>query len=371
MRCENCGTEWSIAIQGNSIQKYCPVCGKPVIQVKTTQLTSLEETLLVIARDYGLGNLQDGVRAMAYFSDLAPHLRKEKVMLQHLIQCNGNSILIAALQKPPHEQQLCLNQLVSKLMDDLFVSEAAANLICSSFWNAITIASAPKVKEPTPEELYNQSCELEKSDIKAALRLLTKAAEAGYFSAQAKLAKWYRDGKLISKNPEKSFYWYKEAAKSGDPETKCNLGWCYATGFGCEKNPFLSAVYFYNAASAGVVAAQYNFAKCLELGNGEKKDIKRAAAFYEKAAKAGHIKSQYCLGKCYEYGNGVNKDIAMAVFWYKKAAQNGLADAQFAMGQCYELGKGFDKDPNIAYYWYKQASDNGHPEAKQKLVKLI
>ena len=61
----------------------------------------------------------------------------------------------------------------------------------------------------------------------------------------------------------------------------------------------------------------------------------------------------------------------MAVFWYKKAAQNGLADAQFAMGQCYELGKGFDKDPNIAYYWYKQASDNGHPEAKQKLVKLI
>ena len=371
MRCGNCGTEWSIAIQGDSIQKYCPVCGEPVVQVNTPQLASLEETLLVIARDYGLCQLQDGVRAMAYFSDLAPHLRKEKVMLQHLIQCNGNHILIAALQKSPAEQQLCMKQLVSKLMDDLFVSEPVANFICSSFWNAITIANAPKKKELTTEEMYNQSCELEKSDVKAAYQLLTKAAEAGFFSAQAKLAKWYRDGKLIAKDPEKAFYWYKEAAKSGDPETKCNLGWCYATGFGCKKSPYLSAVYFYNAASAGVVAAQYNFAKCLELGKGEKKDLERAAVFYEKAAKAGHIKSQYCLGKCYEYGNGVSEDIAMAVFWYKKAAQNGLADAQFAMGQCYELGKGFDKDPNIAYSWYKQASENGHQEAKQKLVEQI
>jgi len=370
MRCKNCGAEWSVAIQGNSIQKYCPVCGKPVIQVVTPQLSSLEETLLVIARDYGLGHLQDGVQAMAYFSDLAPHLRKERVMLQHLIQCNGNSILIAALQKSPAEQQLCLNQLISKLMDDLLVSESAANLICSSFWNAITIASAPKVKELTPEELYNQSCELEKSDIKAALQLLTKAAEANCFNAQAKLAKWYRDGTLIGRDPEKAFYWYKEAAKSGDPETKCNLGWCFATGFGCTKNPILSATYFYNAAAAGVVAAQYNYAKCLELGNGEKKDLARAAEYYRRAANAGHVKSQYCLGKCYEYGNGLNADLALAVFWYKKAAQNGSADAQFAMGQCYELGKGLDKDSNIAYFWYMKAFSNGHEEAKKKVEKL-
>lgn len=291
MRCENCGTEWSVAIQGNSIQKYCPVCGKPVIQVKTNQLSSLEETLLVIARDYGISNLQDGVRAVAYFSDLAPHLRKEKVLLQHLIQCNGNSILIAALQKSQAEQQACFNQLVSILTDDLFVSESAANLICTSFWNAITIASVPKIKELSPEELYNQSCECEKTDISTALQLLKKAAEAGYLSAQVKLAKWYREGKLVTKNPERAFFWYKEAAKTGDPEAKCNLGWCYATGFGCVKNPYISATYFYNAAAEGVVAAQYNFAKCLELGKGEKKDPERAAAFYQKAAKSGHVKS--------------------------------------------------------------------------------
>ena len=194
MRCDNCGTEWSIAIQGNSIQKYCPVCGKPVIQVNTPQLSSLEETLFLIARDYGLAQLQDGVRAMAYFSDLAPHLRKEKVMLQHLIQCNGNTLLIAALQKSPAEQQVCINQLVSRLMDDLFVSESAANRICSSFWNAITIASTPKANALTPEEMYRQSNELEKSDIRAAFDLLTKASEAGYVDAQTKLAKWYESG---------------------------------------------------------------------------------------------------------------------------------------------------------------------------------
>lgn len=370
MLCENCGTAWSISIQGNSIQKYCPVCGKPIMQGNNVQLASLEETLLVIARDYGLCYLQDSSQALAYFSDLAPHLRKERIMLQHLIQCNGNRILIAALQESPAEQQLRLKQVASKLMNDLFVSESAANLICSGFWNAITVATAPKAKEPTPEELYQESRQLEKSDPQTALQLLTQAAQAGLFEAQAKLAKCYRDGTWITKDPQKAFYWYKEAAKSGIPEAVCNLGWCYATGFGCMEDLHLSAVCFQNAAETGMAVAQYNFAKCLESGRGVEKNLNRAASFYEKAAKSGHVKSGYCIGKCYEYGNGLNQDMAMAVYWYKQAAKNGSPEAQFAMGQCYEFGKGFDKDPDIAYYWYKQAAGNGHLEAKAKIMEL-
>lgn len=201
MRCENCGTAWSISIQGNSIQKYCPVCGKPIMQGNNVQLASLEETLLVIARDYGLCYLQDSSQALAYFSDLAPHLRKERIMLQHLIQCNGNRILIAALQESPAEQQLRLKQVASKLMNDLFVSESAANLICSGFWNAITVATAPKAKEPTPEELYQESRQLEKSDPQTALQLLTQAAQAGLFEAQANTGM----GHGLPKIPRKHF----------------------------------------------------------------------------------------------------------------------------------------------------------------------
>lgn len=371
MRCENCGTEWSISIHGNSIQKYCPVCGKPVFQAARNQLASLEETLLVIVRDYGIGHLQDGAKAMAFFSDLAPHLRKEKVMLQHLIQCNGNTFLISALQKTPAEQQLCLSQLISKMVDDLFVSETAARMICSSFWNAISTVEKSAPKEMTPEDQYKKGCECETSDANMALQLLTKAAEAGYFRAQVKLAKWYREGNPIDKDPQKAFYWYKEAAATGDPETQCNLGWCYATGFGCVVSPVPAAIYFGKAAAAGIVAAQYNLAKCYEKGSGVNKDSARAAALYEQAARADHAKAQYCLGKCYEHGYGVSEDIALAIFWYKKAARNGSADAQFAMGVCYELGSGFDKDSNIAYYWYKQAADNGHMEARKRITKLL
>lgn len=371
MRCENCGTEWSISIYGNSIQKFCPVCGKPVFSTNQNEPESFEDALFLIVRDYGIGHLRDGAQAMAYFSDLAPHLRKEKVMLQHLIQCEGNTILISALQKSPSEQQLCLNQLIAKLMDDLFVSEAAAKMICTSFWNAISTTEKPPIKEMTPQELYENGCASEQTDIKIALQLLTKAAEAGHFQAQAKLAKWYREGKLIDKDPQKAFYWYKEAASSGDPEMQCNLGWCYATGFGCTASPGSAAVYFGKAAAAGVVVAQYNLAKCYETGTGVKKDLVRAASLYELAAKAGDVTSQYCLGRCYEHGQGVAEDISLAIFWYKKAARNGSADAQYAMGICYELGKGFDADPDIAYYWYKQAADNGHTEAGKKITQLL
>jgi len=369
MRCNNCGTEWSISIHGSSIQKFCPVCGKPVIEATTHQLATLEETLFVIRRDYGMGHLQDSTRIMAYFSDLAPHLRKEKIMLQHLIQCDGNTLLIAALQKTPSEQQLCLRQLASRLVDDLFLSESAAQMICSSFWNAITTSTEPK-KEPTPEELFEASCSCEKDDVTKALQLLTQSAEAGYFQAQAKLAKWYRDGQLIEKNPQKALYWYKKAVDSDDPETQCNLGWCYATGFGCAANPTLAAIYFGKAAASGIPAGQYNLARCYERGSGVKKDISRAVTLYEQAAKANYTKAQYHLGRCYEQGIGMPADIALAIFWYKKAAQNGSANAQFELGECYEQGTGFDKDPNIAYYWYKKAADNGHTEAKKKLSQL-
>ncbi len=369
MRCKNCGIEWTISIHGNSVQKFCPVCGKPVFEDAPRKLTSFEETLFVIRRDHGMGYLQDSTRIMACFTDLAPHLRKEKIMLQYLLQCNGNRLLIAALQKTPSEQQVCLKQLASRLADDLLLSEATAQMICSSFWNAITISKEPE-DCPPPEEIFEASCDCEESNIGKSLQFLTKSAEAGYFSAQFKLAKWYRDGRIIKRDPEKAMYWYQKAADSKNYEAQCNLGWCYATGFGCEKNPMLAAVYFSKAADAGITIAQYNLAKCYESGSGVEKDLSRAALLYEQAAKANHTKAQYHFGRCYEYGLGLTADIALAIYWYGKAAQNEVAEAQFALGRCYEHGRGVDRDSYIAYYWYKRASKNGHKEAEKIILTL-
>lgn len=331
----------------------------------------MEETLLVIVQDYGLRNLQDGNRAMAYFMDLAPHLSRERILLQHLIQCNGNTMLISALQKPPAEQRRCVDQLVARLMEDLFISEAAAQLVCTSFWNAISGRQQPPVQENKPEALYAAGCACEKTDVPKAEQLLTKAAEAGLLEAQVKLAGWYRNGSPVAKDPGKAFYWYRQAAQKGDANAQCNLGWCYASGFGAANNARDAALWFSKAAAAGLPAAQYNLAKCCESGSGVERNLPKAAALYEQAARAGHVNAQYALGRCHAYGLGLPKDIDLAIFWYKKAARNNSAAAQYAMGQCYELGNGVEKDADIAYYWYRQAAQQGHPEAKRRTTKLL
>ena len=369
MKCKICKTEWSIAIQGSSMQKFCPVCGNSIVVETEKQLTTLEETLFVIKRDYGMRYLQDSARIMAYVSDLAPHLKKERVLLQYLVQCNGNALLIASLQKNDYEQQLCKKQLVARMVDELFLTETAAQTICTSFWNAITSEQQPQ-RKLTPEEAYEKSCACENGDIDEALRLLTQAAEAGYLPAQSKLAKWYHNGQVVEKNPEKALRWYKAAAAAGDAEAECNLGWCYATGFGCPVNPVVAAAHFEKASSAGVTIAQYNLAKCYESGAGVEKDLNRAASLYKEAAYADYTKAQYCLARCYANGIGVAASPEIAIFWYKKAAKKEFVNAQFALGDCYERGIGVEKDCDIAYYWYNKAAKNGHLTAQKKLSQF-
>ena len=369
MKCNHCKTEWSISVFGNSAPTYCPVCGHSVSSPTVKHLSSLEETLQVIVRDYGIKQLQDGARAIAFFADLAPNLRKEKILLQHLIQCNGNTMLIAALQKSPAEQELCIKQLITRLMEDLFISQSAADLICYSFWNAITVVRE-NAKEITPEDLYQNGCAVEQTNPAEARRMITQSAEGGCVQAELKLAKWYRDGYVVNRDPQKAFYWYREAAQAGDSDAQCNLGWCYATGFGCIRNAVSAFDYFKKAADAGITAAQYNLAQCYEKGNGTSKNFAQAASFYMKAAKVDHAKAQYHVGRCYERGLGFSQDIDLAIFWYKKAALNGIVEAQYEMGLCYEQGKGVSKDADIAYFWYKKAVNNGHQASKDRLKQL-
>ncbi len=369
MRCKNCGTEWSISIHGSSIQRFCPACGKPVFENTTQQVATLEEALFVIKRDYGIDQLRNNTRIMAYFSDLAPHLRKEKIMLQHLIQCNGNTLLIGALKKTPPDQQLCRRQLVSRLVEELFLSETAAKMICNSFWNAIASDKAPE-KEQSPEELYNEACFCEKENIDRAMQLLTLSADAGYLQAQVKLAKWFYEGTCIKRNIQKALYLYKKAEKSEDPEVLYMIGLCYANSCGDESDLTLASKYYQKASDNGFVEAHYSLARLFDCGYGVPKDEVKAASLYEKAAKMGHVISQYCMGRCYEYGVGLTKDIDLAIYWYKKAALNGSAAAQYAMGMCYQFGYGFDQDVDIAYYWYKKAHDNGYAIAGERLDQL-
>ncbi len=371
MQCKHCGAEWSMAIRSNSLPKFCPVCGAAIKQEAPAHPVSLEETIHLIAHDYGISYLQDGVQAMAYFSDLAPNLRKEKIMLQHLIQCNGHTRLISVLKSPYEDQQRCIEMLVSSLMEDLFLSEAAAKSICIGFWNGIHGPETPRQPKLTPEELFQAALSVEEEDIGEAMQHYTKAAEAGHIEAQKKLASIYRQGTVAKKDPVKAFCWYEKAADAGSVSAQCNLGWCYANGFGVKKDPEKAVYWFSMAATAGELVAQCNLGKCYEVGNGIPQSFEKAKLWYEHAAKSGHPRAQYLLGRLFEYSPSPNGDLHLAFYWYKKAASNEHPDAQYALGTFYETGKCVDRDLDIAFYWFNKAASNGHALAKGKIAKQL
>lgn len=370
MRCENCAAQWSITVEENRKVRFCPVCGRELSIRDRKQPDSIEKTLRLIVQDYGIGHLHDGARTVAFFSDLAPQLKKEKILLQHFLRCNGNILMISALDKTPAEQQTCMERVVADLMEDMYVSETAARLVCTSFWNAIY---TPKPEPPVQPAGGKQTYQEDEADKKetAAVKLLIRAASMGSVDAQIKLAGWYREGTNVDRNPRKAYYWYQQAAATGNTNAQCNLGWCHASGFGVPQNPRKAVYWFTSAANAGVPVAQYNLAKCFEEGSGTEKDLARAAKWYEKAAKAGHPNAQYRTGRCYAEGIGVARDPAMAFYWFNQAAKNRSVSAQYEMGECYAKGKGVDLDRDLAYYWYKQAADNGHSEAREALVRML
>ena len=84
---------------------------------------------------------------------------------------------------------------------------------------------------------------------KGAIKTLIKQANSGDVDAKFLLACAYKNGKLGKINLEKSFYWYKEAAISGDADAMLMLGWFYYKGSQHLAVNMKKAKYWFNKAA--------------------------------------------------------------------------------------------------------------------------
>ena len=167
-------------------------------------------------------------------------------------------------------------------------------------------------------------------DLGRALEWFHKSAEAGFASAQRRLADYYCHGQ---ENYAVAVKWYRKAAEQGDALAQCSLGCCY-----CE-------------------------------GEGVRQDYAQAAKWSRKAAEQGNAIAQKNLGVFYDEGHGVPQNYAEAARWYQKAAEQGLAGAQNDLGVCFEMGRGVHQDRNEAVKWYRKAADQGNTEALSNLCR--
>lgn len=120
-----------------------------------------------------------------------------------------------------------------------------------------------------------------------ALRLMTRAADAGFVTAMFGIGQLYEQGRLGAPDPVRAFAWHLRASL------------------------------------AGSVDAQVEAATAYYLGRGVGQDLAEAARWYREAAKGGDIGAQYLIASMYEHGQGVARDPRLARHWYAAAAAQG------------------------------------------------
>jgi TPR repeat protein len=121
-----------------------------------------------------------------------------------------------------------------------------------------------------------------------ALRLMMRAAEAGFVTAMVGMAELHELGRA-----------------------------------GLKVDLAQSVLWSRRAADAGSVDAQVDVATAHYLGRGAAKDVALAARWYRLAAQRGDVGAMFIVAAFYESGEGVERDLAEARYWYAAAARNG------------------------------------------------
>lgn len=140
--------------------------------------------------------------------------------------------------------------------------------------------------------------------------------------ALRKLAMAYLAGKLVERNPEKSFELFQESAALGNAKAMNSLGYSYRKGRGVKEDHLESIQWFSKAARAGNASAMFNMGVSFYYGRGVDQDYSRAFGWYKKAANLGHTDAMYSLARMYKYGRGVSKDAQLACDTYLKYAHH-------------------------------------------------
>ena len=155
----------------------------------------------------------------------------------------------------------------------------------------------------------------------------------GEIRAMTLLAKCYFYGFGTKKDRQSGFFWFKEAADSGDREANIHLAFCYSRGLGTAFC-FKSAVkYLKISKSLGLAGASEEltllckrrmkklvralYAQSMELLFSKK--YSEAAKLLSSFESIGYPKALYTLGCLYEFGKGVHSDPKRAAAYYKRA----------------------------------------------------
>ncbi len=163
-------------------------------------------------------------------------------------------------------------------------------------------------------------------DTDLAVTNFEKAAGMDYAQAQRNLAIALEQNN--SRDMERIFKLYSQAAEQEDAIALNNLGCCYLDGDGTEEDVKKAIKCFEQAAAKGDVLAKINLADCYSIGNGVRANAKKAFKLYCEAADVGNVTALKRTAECYLNGQGTPQSFRTALEYYQRAAEKGDLEAK-------------------------------------------
>jgi len=189
----------------------------------------------------------------------------------------------------------------------------------------------------------------------------------GDMNAQISVAKYYREGKVVTKNSNEELQWRERAASQGHPELQLQLAEMYSHGTHEVKVNFEKAfVWFLKAARGGNARVQYQVAVCYEKGRGCEINLRLSFENCHQAALQQDIDAQLNLAMKYFLGEGVEKNLSLAFEWIKTSAESGNVASVYLLGRFYENEVGTENDLSKAFNCYQYAADQ-HFDAQGRI----
>lgn len=135
-------------------------------------------------------------------------------------------------------------------------------------------------------ELYNRSMELlgywgEPREEAEAFKLNREAAQLGHNDAILAMGYFYLNGQGVEKDIELAEYWYKKAARCGNPRAMFSLGWMAYDALAYSQ----AYLWFRRASHKGHIRSIYWLGKLAWRGHGVAECRSEAFALFQSAAR--------------------------------------------------------------------------------------
>lgn len=164
--------------------------------------------------------------------------------------------------------------------------------------------------------------------------------------------------------------WFQKAANAGDNYGMWNLGKFYKDGKGVEKNIDKSLHLLNKSANLGCKGAIEDLARMYRYGDEVDVDGQEAEKWYKLGIEKGYHDNLLELAQLYLDGSIIEQDVDLAIHYYKLAVEKGIENAILKLGEIYEYGIGVEINTHKAIFWYRKAAANGNERAKESLKRL-